>query len=394
MVKIDTDLAAIRRQLEYYFSDSNLPRDKFLRAKTEENEQGFVDISVLLTFKRLQALGATLTSVAAAVTDSTLLALNDDLTRVRRTTPLPQVSLFDTRAVYAKGWIARSQPPSIDELVAMFSPSGKVLSVKIRRFEDQLDKKKYFKGSVFVEMESAEAADRVIAEQYEIEIPNEDGTVVKKPLILKLMEDYRKDKKEEERERLAKIRLRGQKRKREERDSVKKEQDGHAVAKDESAEYKAISNKSHGTNRHGKSNDKDRQVIPGLILRFEGFGPDVTREDIREVFETHGEIAWVDFQRGNSEGCIRFARSGDAKAAQEAMEESKMQFGGKEPVFAVLGGEAEEAYWKEMWDKKDAMAEHSRKKRRENGRGGSGGRGNGRRFRGRGKASPRGRART
>lgn len=393
MVKSDTHLAAIRRQLEYYFSDSNLPRDKFLRAKTEENEHGFVDMSVLLTFKRLQALGATPTSIAAAVTDSILLALNDDLTRVRRTTPLPQVSLFDTRAVYAKGWIARTQPPTIDELVAMFSPSGKVLSVKIRRFEDQLDKKKYFKGSIFVEMESAEAADRVIAEQYEIEVPNEDGTVVKRPLVLKLMDDYRKDKKEEERARLARFRSKGQKRKREDRDNIK-EQDGHAVAKEGPSEDKPRTDKSHRASREDKSNDKDRQVIPGLILGFEGFGPDVTREDIREAFETHSEIAWVDFQRGDAEGYIRFARSGDAKAAQKAMEESRMQFGGKEPVFAILEGEAEEAYWREMWSKKDAMVEHARKKRRENGRGGFGGRGNGRRFRGRGKASPRGRGRS
>jgi hypothetical protein len=28
----------VLRQVEFYFSDSNLPRDKFLRAKTEENE--------------------------------------------------------------------------------------------------------------------------------------------------------------------------------------------------------------------------------------------------------------------------------------------------------------------------------------------------------------------
>lgn len=391
MVKSDTDLAAIRRQLEYYFSDSNLPRDKFLRAKTEENEQGFVDVSVLLTFKRLQALGATPTSVAAAVTDSTLLALSDDLARIRRTTSLPAVSLFDTRAVYAKGWPARSQLPPIDDLVAMFSPSGKVLSVRTRRFEDQLDKKKYFKGSIFVEMESAEAAERVVAEQYEIEVPDESGTLVRKPLILKLMDDYRKDKKEEERVRLARVRSRGQKRKRDDRDDVNGDKGDGTAPKDESAEVKAdVNSKPDRTSR--QDNSKDRQVVPGLILNFEGFGPDVTREDIREAFETHGEVAWVDFQRGNSEGCIRFARPGDATAAQKAMEESKMQFGGKLPTFSVLEGEAEEAYWKEMWDKKDAMAEHARKRRRENGRG-PGGRGFGRRGRGRGKSGFRGRGR-
>ena len=44
-----SDLKALK-QLEFYFSDSNFRRDNFLRGKADENEEGFVEIAVLLTF--------------------------------------------------------------------------------------------------------------------------------------------------------------------------------------------------------------------------------------------------------------------------------------------------------------------------------------------------------
>ena len=43
-------------QVEFYFSDSNLPRDKFLRETVEADPDGFVDIALLATFSRMRAL--------------------------------------------------------------------------------------------------------------------------------------------------------------------------------------------------------------------------------------------------------------------------------------------------------------------------------------------------
>ncbi|MEM7230123.1 MAG: hypothetical protein AAF432_15050, partial [Planctomycetota bacterium] len=149
------------KQVEYYFSDSNLPRDKFLRAKTEEDPQGFVPISVLLTFNRLKALDATEKSIADALRSSSLLSLNEQATSVRRISPLPEKSLFKTRAVFAKGWTAGGPEPSIEDINKLFSPSGSVLSVQIRRWKGD-DGNLHFKGSIFVEMDFSEAAERVV----------------------------------------------------------------------------------------------------------------------------------------------------------------------------------------------------------------------------------------
>ena len=49
-------LAKVGAQLEFYFSDSNLPRDRFLREAVEENEGGFVP-SIGLHIKRFEVSG-------------------------------------------------------------------------------------------------------------------------------------------------------------------------------------------------------------------------------------------------------------------------------------------------------------------------------------------------
>lgn len=420
MVAAAVDIDAIQRQLEYYFSDSNLPRDKFLRAKTEENEDGYVDIAVLLSFNRLQKLSATPDNIAQAAAASTLLAVDPEKARVRRTTPLPEVSLFNTRAVFAKGWAPGSEAPSIDQLADLFSPSGRVLSVRVRRWVGT-DGKKHFKGSVFVEMESPEAAERVVAEEYQIDTTDADGNPVRKELLLLPVEEYFEKKKAETRNRARRYRSRGEKRqapgsaeakkadetanggqtakseakmqKQENGGANMKRENGEALVKSEYGEAGPVAAvgdevKEPAAKRRREQEKEVRELKPGLILKFDGFGPGVTREDIREAFEAQGEIAWVDFHRGNSEGYLRFAREGDARDACTAMTEAKTEFGGKVPTFSVLSGEAEETYWKQMWDKKDQMVENAKRKRREGGRGGHGGRG-GRRFRGGGRGRGR-----
>ncbi|PXF48189.1 Lupus La protein [Gracilariopsis chorda] len=344
----DADLEAIRSQLEYYFSDSNLPRDKFLRAKTEENEKGYVPIPVLLTFKRLQNLGADVKNIIQAVKGSKLIGLDKAHTSVRRLTPLPEVDLFPQRSVFVKGWKPGGPEPSLEELRELFTASGNVLSVRFRRWKD--DDGRHFKGSVFIEMESAEAVERVVADEYTIQVKDDDGKEVEKTLLVLPIDEYfvakRKEKEDYNR------------RKQKERSERKKNKLKNEQQASDDVEKKATRKES------------DRKVTPGLILKFEGFGPDVSREDIREAFEPHGDVAWVDFRKGDSEGYIRFANEGAAKISCEAMAESKLEFGGKIPTFTVLEGEAEQLYWKNMWEQKDANIQNSRKRRREQGRGG------------------------
>ena len=90
-------------QVEFYFSDSNLPRDRFLRGKTEQNEQvrlqattpayfvyglpnlsmaqtllaqGFVDLKTVCSFSRMAAILDVSDKAAAKLSDSLLAKVN------------------------------------------------------------------------------------------------------------------------------------------------------------------------------------------------------------------------------------------------------------------------------------------------------------------------------
>lgn len=89
-------------QIEFYFSDSNLPRDKFLQEKVAADGEGYVDIALLSIFQRVRGLlkstivdpakvsEETVADVADALEGSSSLALSDDRKRVRRAAALKQ----------------------------------------------------------------------------------------------------------------------------------------------------------------------------------------------------------------------------------------------------------------------------------------------------------------
>ena len=63
-----------RPQIEFYFSDSNLPRDAFLLSAVEEAPDGFVSLALICTFSRMRTLlelkgseGAPLTAATVSV---------------------------------------------------------------------------------------------------------------------------------------------------------------------------------------------------------------------------------------------------------------------------------------------------------------------------------------
>lgn len=63
--------AKIRKQVEYYFSDSNYAKDKFLVETAKKHPEGYVPIDVLMTFNRLKALTTDKALVAKACKSST-----------------------------------------------------------------------------------------------------------------------------------------------------------------------------------------------------------------------------------------------------------------------------------------------------------------------------------
>lgn len=397
------DPVKLRKQVDYYFSDSNFPRDKFLRQKSEEDEDGYVDISVLLTFNRLKVLGATVDEISRAASTSKIVVLDDSKKRLRRKDPLPDANLWKTRSLYAKGWTAGSEFPSIDTLISLFSPSGEVLMVKRRFWND--DDGKHFKGSIFIEFATPEMAERAAAEEYSIQVKDaESGKMVDKKLIALMCEEYFAKKKEETRlYRQRKNELKKQSREKKSKDkdgdangAPKEASNGNGVgagdgeekgegkvedkAEDVKAELKSEAKVEGSTAADVKSEGKKENrpetvrgnLIRGLVVRFEGIDPDVSRTDIREAFKEHGDVTWVAHNGGETEGFVRYAEIGMAAKAVG----NKTEVKGNALTLKVLEGEEEETYWNGVWDVMDRI-EESRKRKLESGGNGGGRRGRG-----------------
>ena len=81
----------IRQQIESLFDDEHLPQDRWLRKQLSKDGMYWCNLSIIVGFNRIKALGQpTVAAVATALRGSDLLEVSEDGLRVRRTRPLPQ----------------------------------------------------------------------------------------------------------------------------------------------------------------------------------------------------------------------------------------------------------------------------------------------------------------
>ena len=77
--------AAIKKQVEYYFSDANLASDKFLKVEMGKSEGKWIAISCIATFNRMKTLNPSLKTdvIASALDGSTVVELSEDKLKIR-----------------------------------------------------------------------------------------------------------------------------------------------------------------------------------------------------------------------------------------------------------------------------------------------------------------------
>lgn len=80
----------IIRQIEYYFGDINLPRDKFMQEKIQEDE-GWITVETLLTFERLASFTTDPAVIVEAVkkSENQLVVVSEDGKKLRRSPDVP-----------------------------------------------------------------------------------------------------------------------------------------------------------------------------------------------------------------------------------------------------------------------------------------------------------------
>ncbi|KAI3724505.1 hypothetical protein L2E82_36285 [Cichorium intybus] len=80
---VDTPLPVkILQQIEYYFSEENLTKDDYL--KSNMNEEGWVPLSLIAGFRRVQSLTSDIQLILSSLRDSTVVEVQDEIIRSRR----------------------------------------------------------------------------------------------------------------------------------------------------------------------------------------------------------------------------------------------------------------------------------------------------------------------
>jgi lupus La protein len=150
----------VLKQVEFYFSDSNLPKDKFLWRTVQSNQEGWVSIATIASFNRMKKFRP-LSAVVDALRTSEFLVVSEDGELVRRKNAIlppkdSEKQLRFQRSVYAKGFDEETETTQ-EDLEKWFQQYGKVNEVRLRRNEE-----KAFKKSVFVEFADLEDAKKFV----------------------------------------------------------------------------------------------------------------------------------------------------------------------------------------------------------------------------------------
>lgn len=86
--------AEIKKQVEYYLSDSNLSRDKFFNEKISESKDGWLDLTHILACNKVKAMGIAAKDIVEAVKDSAAVEADPFGLKVRRKggKPVPELA--------------------------------------------------------------------------------------------------------------------------------------------------------------------------------------------------------------------------------------------------------------------------------------------------------------
>lgn len=155
-------LKNLRKQLEFYFGDPNLTKDKNLREimQRDSRKKGYVELNTFLTFNRvkdffyqnkIESEKERHRCLEKAVKRSSLLKLDSSKASVRRRVPFDYMLFSNQKfkeGVSDRTIFVENLPPFVDQeiLAKVFQEHGKILYISIPK-----DKEKKMKGFAFVE---------------------------------------------------------------------------------------------------------------------------------------------------------------------------------------------------------------------------------------------------
>lgn len=119
-------------QAEYYFSDENLKKDGFLLKHVKRNKEGYVNLKLLASFKKMRSLSRDYRVIGEALRNSRKLVINDTGLKLKRVTPLPKELLDQVRVKHIVLTKIPNEIPSMNFIAEAFTNhKDDVVSVRI-----------------------------------------------------------------------------------------------------------------------------------------------------------------------------------------------------------------------------------------------------------------------
>jgi len=330
----------VRRQLDFYFSDSNLRRDKFMRA-TVDVGGGFVELATLLTFNRLKAMRVTeVSQLVEAIKKSEMLELSEDGSKVRRDLVKAPMENIDpvTRAIYVEGLPLAF---GIDEIAKFFAHYGHVKLVDLPHHRETGEPRGFCFVEFASEKEAIAAVDAVDGTWPTTLQLRHDGKTLRamsKQRWLKYTQDYK----------ILQIESRGRK--------------VSEIAPTESASLSAPSLPTVETEAADTSTPVDSRLAPseanlaasaskprlrsGCIVMISGFPQPQTLLSIRQYAEHAVPVEYCDFPDPYASiAHLRLRRPEDSRTLLEDAQRTGRQLGWLQPQMRVLEPDEEKRYW-------------------------------------------------
>ena len=322
-----------------------------------KESDGWVSMETMLKFQRLNKLSSDgdLILKALKASNDNLIEVDLENKKIRRNPEVPLPKSEDdaakkAKSVYVKGF--EKTNTSLDDLLKFFNQYENVVHVNRRTWVDHKDGSRNFKGSVFVTFKDKESAEKFMALE-SVKSPQDEE------LIKKWQSEYFEEKAKEMEEKRAK------------KNADRRSKGGAGEDKNDNAEDK----------------DKEEEItLPkGAVVFMKGFKNDTMREDIKGVLKaefdvTNDTIAFVDFEKGQTEGYIRMMEA-DAgvnlvkKMKEKLTDDTKLKVKEAEIEFHALEGEEETKYLEKA--QADIKLRKERNKGHKRRHGGGGGRGRG-----------------
>ncbi|KAH8356636.1 hypothetical protein KR084_010978 [Drosophila pseudotakahashii] len=144
---------SIRSQMEFYFGDANLSKDRFLRRYVEQDP--YVPLEIFLTFNKIKTLTQDVQQIAKALSNSQLLELDETKLKVKRRTKLPDQRDVNDKTLYVEALPANA---THDWLKEVFSRYGPVAYVSLPHYPGT----KKIKEFAFIEFEKSGSVEKVV----------------------------------------------------------------------------------------------------------------------------------------------------------------------------------------------------------------------------------------